>query len=116
MIELRDAITMASLAIALLSVILVSRNSRKATAVQMQNVDLTRIRDLRHELAETKSELHEVKVQAAQLAAQLTAANEAGVEAAKREAEMLMYARMPGVTIEDWRDRFDVPPAIGSRR
>ncbi len=116
MIEMRDAITMASLAIALLSVVLVSRNSRKATMVQMQNVDLTRIRDLRHELAETKSELNAVKEQVSGLSIQLDAANERSLAHARREIEMLQYARMPGVTIDDWLEHFDQAPPELDRR
>jgi hypothetical protein len=123
-IELRDAITLAALAVSLLSVILVSRNSRKATSVQMQNTDLTRIRDLRHELAETKTELSQtrseltvVKGQVADLSIQLDAANERSLQHARREIEMIQYARMPGVTMEDWLEHFDqVPPELGPRR
>lgn len=110
MIEFRDALTMLTLLIAATSVILVSRNARRATLVQAQNTDLTRIRDLRSELAETKTELHEVRVQATQLAAQMNAANEAAAIAYRQRAEMLMYARMPGVTIEDWLKHFDQSP------
>lgn len=111
MIELRDLISMGALLVALLSVILVSRNSRRATTVNAQAVDLTRIRDLRHELGEAKSELDSVKKQVTDLARQLTEASDAATQAYRDRAEMLRYARMPGVTLEDWLARFDTGPA-----
>lgn len=116
-LETRDLLTILSLVIAALSMIVVSRNARRATAVQTEATDLARIRDLRVELAETKKELHEVKVQATQLAAQVGAANEAATIAYRLRAEMLIYARMPGVTIEDWLRHFDqAPPELNSRQ
>jgi septal ring factor EnvC (AmiA/AmiB activator) len=116
-LETRDVLTLLSIVVAAISIVLVSRNARKATAVQAQNVDLTRMRDLRHELSETRAELretrkelHEVKSQASELAAQVTATNEAMTAAYRQRAEMLIYARMPGVTIDDWLRHFDQEP------
>lgn len=115
-LETRDMITLLSVLVALASMVIVSRNARRATAVQAQNTDLARIRDLRSELAETKHELDEVKKQATQLAMQVTAANEAATVAYRQRAEMLLYARMPGVTIEDWLRHFDqTPPELTER-
>lgn len=118
--ELRDVLTILSILVAAASVIIVSRNARRATAVQAQNTDLARIRDLRAEVAETKAELgetrqemHRAKGEAMQLAVQVQTMNEALTKAYQRHAEMLMFARMPGVTIEDWVQRFDqAPPEI----
>jgi len=116
-LETRDVLTICSLLVAALSMILVSRNARRATAVQAQNTDLARIRDLRSELAETKTELDETRAQvnrarteALQLAVQVQTMNDALTQAYQRHAEMLMYARMPGVKIEDWLARFDQTP------
>lgn len=116
-LETRDVLTIASLIVAAISMILVSRNARRATAVQAQNTDLARIRDLRSELAETKSELgetrqevHRARTEALQLAVQVQTMNDALTQAYQRHAEMLMYARMPGVKIEEWLARFDQAP------
>lgn len=106
-VELRDVIAVFSVLVAVISVVLVSRNARRATAVNAQNLDLARIRDLRAELKETKDELDNVRKQASELATHLTEANERAISYARNEAEMLRYARMPGVTIEDWLRRFD---------
>lgn len=105
--ETRDVITILSVLVAVASMLLVSRNARKATAVNAQNLDLARIRDLRAELKETKEELDGVRKQVAELAALGAEANERAITYARREAEMLRYARMPGVTIDDWLQRFD---------
>ncbi len=114
-IETRDLITLFSVLVALISMIVVSRNSRKATAVQTENVDLARIRDLRIELRETKDELDHVKGQVAKLSRQLTEASDAATEAYRERAEMLRYARMPGMDLEGWLARFDSrPPGITS--
>jgi hypothetical protein len=107
MIELRDAIAFGSLFVAVVSMLIVSRNARRATAVNAQNLDLARIRDLRIELKETKDELDGVKRQARELNAHLAEANDRAISYARREAEMLRFARMPGVTIDDWLRRFD---------
>jgi hypothetical protein len=113
-IELRDLIAMLSIIVALGSMLIVSRNARRATNVQTENVDLARIRDQRAELRELKDELVHVKEQVTALNAQLTAANERSLAYAQREIEMMQYAQMPGVTIEDWRRRFEIPPAVTS--
>lgn len=122
-LEMRDLLTILSILVAAGSMILVSRNARRATAVQAQNTDLARIRDLRSELAEAKSELgetrqevHRTKTEAMQLAVQVQTMNDALTAAYKRHTEMLMYARMPGVTIEDWLRHFDqTPPELTPR-
>lgn len=114
-LDIRDVLMGVSLLIAAASMILVSRNARRATAVQRQNTDLTRIRDLRNELRETKDELDVVREQATLLNRQLVEANGAATAAYRERAEMLRYARMPGVTLEDWISRFDAPPAINGR-
>lgn len=111
-IELRDIITFLSVLVAIGGMLLVSRNAQRATSVQAQNADLTRIRDQRAELREMKEELVHVKEQVTALTAQLTAANERSLAYAQREIEMMQYAQMPGVTIEDWRRRFEIPPAV----
>lgn len=112
--ETRDLITILAVLVSLASMLVVSRNARRATKVQAQNTDLTRIRDLRAELRETKDELTHVKDQATALSLQLNAAHERSIEFARKEIEMLQYARMPGVTMEDWLKRFDSPQAINS--
>jgi hypothetical protein len=114
--ETRDVIAILSIFAAVVSMIIVSRNARRATGVQLQNIDLTRIRDLRSELAEVTSELHRTKMQITELTVQVTAANEAATGAYRQQAEMLLYARMPGVTIEDWLRHFgQAPPALTER-
>lgn len=116
-LEMRDVLTILSILIAAGSMILVSRNARRATAVQAQNTDLARIRDLRSELAETKAELgetrqevHRAKAEAGKLAIQVQTINDSLSDAYRLHAEMLTFARMPGVTIEDWLNRFDQTP------
>lgn len=106
-IDFRDLVAILSVLVAIISMLIVSRNARAATSVNAQNLDLARIRDLRQELAETKTELHAVRQQAGELAKHLTEANERAVRYAQREAEMIRFASMPGTTIEDWMDRFN---------
>lgn len=106
-IELRDVLTGVVILVSVISMLTVSRNARRATSVQAENVDLARIRDLRSELKETKDELDAVKRQARELAEHMAEANDRAITYARREAEMLRYARMPGVTIDDWLRRFD---------
>jgi hypothetical protein len=65
-------------------------------------------------LRETKDELDHVKGQVKSLSLQMAAANDAAMEAMMQRQEMLRYAAMPGVTIEDWRKRFEVPPTISA--
>lgn len=111
-IEFRDLIALISACIAIGSMLIVSRNARRATNVQTQNTDLTRIRDLRAELREAKDELNHVKEQVTNLSMQLTAANERSMAYARREIEMMQYAHMPGMDIVMWRKRFESPPSI----
>jgi septal ring factor EnvC (AmiA/AmiB activator) len=106
-IESHDLIAGLSVLAALVSMLIVSRNARRATAVQTQNVDLARIRDLRQELRETKDELDHVKAQIGRLSRQLDEASTAATEAYRERAEMLRYARMPGMDLESWIRRFD---------
>jgi signal transduction histidine kinase len=106
-IELRDVIAIGSMLVAMASMFLLNRNTRRSLKVQAENTDLARIRDLRQETRELKDELDKVKSQATQLSEQITAANERAITYARREAEMLRFARMPGVTIDDWLRRFD---------
>lgn len=118
-VELRDWVALAAVVISLASMVIVSRNARRATAVNAQNLDLARIRDLRHELKETRDELREtrdeldkVKAQTSQLSLQLQEANDAAMDAYRERAEMLRYAQMPGMDIDTWLDRFS-PPQLG---
>jgi peptidoglycan hydrolase CwlO-like protein len=114
-IETRDLIAIFSVLLALVSMIIVSRNSRKATAVSTENADLARIRDLRVELRETKDELDHVKTQVGRLSRQLDEASAAATEAYRERAEMLRYARMPGMDLDGWLTRFDSrPPGLTS--
>ena len=106
-IDLRDLIALMSVVVAAASMLVVSRNARRATSMNAENLDLVRIRDLRSELTETKVELDGCRKQARELAGHLAEANERAITYARREAEMLRYARMPGVTIDDWLQRFD---------
>jgi hypothetical protein len=105
-----DIITVFSVLAAVTSMLLVSRNARKATAVQTENTDLARIRDLRAELRETKDELDHVKGQVTRLSRQLDEASEAASVLARNRAEMLRYAQIPGMDIDGWLARFNSPP------
>lgn len=115
MIEFRDLLALLAVVVSVTSVVLVTRNARRANAIHTQNVDLTRIRDLRSELRETKEELDAVKLQATKLIHQLEAANAAATEAIRQQHEMIRYGQMPGVDMQDWLARFDVPPSINGR-
>jgi septal ring factor EnvC (AmiA/AmiB activator) len=115
MIELRDVIAGLSVLLALASMIVVSRNARRATSVNAQNTDLTRIRDLRQELKETKDELDRARAQATQLTIQLQEANDAAMTAYRQRAEMLRFAQMPGMDIPTWLSRFAPPAALADR-
>jgi septal ring factor EnvC (AmiA/AmiB activator) len=115
-IETRDVLTFLSILAMLASMMVVSRNARRATSVQTENIELTRIRDLRAELRETKQELDEVKGQVTNLTRQLVEANDAAMDAYRARAEMLRWARMPGMDMPRWLGQFDAPPeAIGGR-
>lgn len=115
-VEIRDIITAVSVLVAFIGMMLVNRNAKRALRPAAENTDLTRIRDLRGELAETKAELTAVKGQVHTLSLQLTAANEDAMAAYRERHEMLRYARMPGVNIDDWLARFDqMPPELNGR-
>lgn len=113
--ETRDLVAILSILVAIASMIIVSRNARRATGVNAQNADLTRIRDLRSELRETKDELDRAKAQATQLTIQLQEANDAAMTAYRQRAEMLRFAQMPGMDMVTWIDRFAPPAAISGR-
>lgn len=114
-VDLRDLITAASVLVALVGMLLVNRNAKRALRPAAENTDLTRIRDLRNELRETRDEVDALKRQVAALDKQLIEANDFGMVMARERAEMLRYGRMPGVTMDDWLARFDQPPAVGGR-
>lgn len=122
-LEARDVIAIVSVLVAFGSMLVVSRNARRATSVNAQNLDLARIRDLRVELRETKEDLDKARVQVTDLNQQLVSlnqrvveANEAAMAAYRERAEMLRWAHMPGMSIDAWLDRFDAPPeSIGGR-
>lgn len=115
-IEVRDVVTFFSVIVALIGMLLVNKNAKRALRPAAENTDLTRIRDLRSELGEAKTELDMIKGQVHQLSIQLRAANEAATDAFRERQEMLRYARMPGVTIEDWIRHFDqAPPELNGK-
>lgn len=116
MIETHDLLTIAALFVSLLSMILVSRNARRATSVQTQNADLTRIRDLRAEVSDLKSDLDRAQQQVTRLARALDEANDAAMTLGRERAEMLRFARMPGMDLDTWIERFDSrPPPLNAR-
>lgn len=95
--------------------LIVNRNAKRATTVQNQSTDLTRIRDLRSELRETKDDLDRCKTQVTQLSRQLTEASDAALESYRERMEMIRYAAIPGMDMDQWRARFDppkLPPAL----
>jgi peptidoglycan hydrolase CwlO-like protein len=102
-LEVRDVLTILAIMVSLVTMIVVSRNARRATAVQTQNVDLARIRDLRSELAEAKSELDAVKTQAAELNRKLQVSNREASQAWTEVAELKRLAHRPGMTMETFR-------------
>jgi chromosome segregation ATPase len=108
-IDLRDLISALAVLVAAASMLIVSRNARRATSVQTQSTDLTRIRDLRMELRETKDDLDRCKTQVTQLSRQLTEASDAALESYRERMEMVRYAAIPGMDMSQWRARFDPP-------
>lgn len=112
--EPRDVIAFVSVLVALLGMVLVSRNARRATSVQSENADLVRIRELRIELRETKDELDHVKSQVERLSRRLDEANDAATTAYRDRAEMLRVARTPGMDLDNWLVRFDSRPPLTS--
>lgn len=123
-VELRDLITMGSLVVSIVAMLLLNKNAKRALRPAAENTDLTRIRDLRSELAEARSETREMKMevdalkgQVHQLTIQVTAANDAATAAYQWRMEALNYARMPGVQMDDWLRRFDrMPPELNGRQ
>ncbi len=109
-IEIRDVITAASVIVSLVAMLLINRNAKRALRPVAENTDLTRIRDLRAELTEAKHECDTLRGQLHQLNIQAKAANDSAMDAYRERQEMLSFARMPGVTIEDWLARFDQAP------
>lgn len=97
--EFQHVIGILALLVSLASMLVVSRNARRATSVNEQTLALARIRDLR-------SELTEAETKTKQLSAQLTEATEFGNRMLRERMEMIRYAQMPGVGINDWLDRF----------
>lgn len=114
-LEPKDILQAFLLLATIVSVVVVNRNARRATAVNAENVDLARIRDLRSELTEAKVELDVVKRQVGEMMRQTQAANDAAYQAVRDREEMLRYGRMPGMDIERWLARFgdDRPQRIG---
>lgn len=120
MIELRDVLTGVLVLITLGSMLLVNRNARRANRVHAENIDLTRIRDLRHELTETRTELKQARGEVGELKGQIEAlmtqvarANGAVEDSYRLQMEMIRYARMPGTTLDDWLNRFGDVHALG---
>jgi septal ring factor EnvC (AmiA/AmiB activator) len=116
-IEIRDLITAASVLVALFGMLLVNRNAKRALRPAAENTDLTRIRDLRaeraeikQELTETRQELELVRNQVHRLSMQVEEASNAATQAYRDRQEMIRFAQMPGVTIDDWLRHFDRPP------
>jgi len=115
-IHTRDLVTLLSVIVALVIGLLANRNAKRALRPQAENTDLTRIRDLRAELTEAKHECDTLRGQLHQLNIQAKAANDSAMDAYRERQEMLSFARMPGVTIEDWLRRFDqAPPELNGR-
>lgn len=122
-IELRDILTAAAILGTFVSVYLVNRNAKRSWALQQkqaqaasENTDLTRIRDLRSEVTEANARITSLNARITEMEQHLTDANRRAMVYAQREAEMFRYARMPGVTMDDWLDRFDNGGSVTSIR
>lgn len=102
--DLKDAFALLVILVSVASTIMVSGNARRATTVQAENVDLSRIRDLRAELAETKIELDACRQQATELNRKLQIANREAGEAWTEVAVLRRMAYRPGMTIERLRE------------
>lgn len=109
-IETRDVLTALSILATFIAMWLVNRNAKRALRPQTENTDLTRIRDLRLELRETKTEVDALQGTVHRLTLQVAEANEAAMQAYRDRQEMLRYARMPGMDIDSWLRRFDQAP------
>lgn len=112
-IELRDLLTLGVLLASILSIAVVSRNARRATAVNAQNVDLARIRELRAELRETQSDLEACKDQVSELSRKLTVANRDGAQAWMELAELKRLAHRPDMTMVRFREYIGPLPTEG---
>lgn len=112
-LEPRDLFYLLGVVGAFISIYFVNRNAKRATAVQVENIDLTRIRDLRAELKEAKEEVAVLRQQVTEFAEQMAAINRARYEAERHREEMLRYGRMPGMSMADWLARFDDRQAAG---
>ncbi len=112
-IELRDLFYLVGVFGAFMSIYFVNRNAKRATAQQVENTDLTRIRDLRAELKEAKEEVEKLRAQMNGLAEQMADVSRARYEADRHREEMLRYARMPGMSMADWLSRFDDRQTLG---
>lgn len=124
MIDPQMALSVLAILAACLGPILISRNTRRATAVTAQGIDLQRIRDLRQETVELRAEVTQVrgemegaKGQATALRRQLEESNRRAeafreqAEVAWREvAEVRRLAHSPGMTIPVLLERIGPPP------
>lgn len=129
-LETRDLIAIVSVLAVIASMILTRRSARQATAVQVQNTDLNRIRDLRGEVKELRDEVRaareetssaraeasEARKETAQHRMQMVEMNAWGNRLLQERMEMIRFAQMPGVDIHQWLDRYgneDHPRPIG---
>lgn len=112
-IELRDLLSIVLAAITLLSIVVVSRNARRATAVNAENVDLARIRELRAEVRETQTDLDVCRTQVAELSRKLTVANRDGAQAWMELAELKRLAHRPDMTLVRFREYIGPVPEEG---
>ncbi len=105
-IELRDLIAILALLVSAAGMILVSRNARRATGVNEQQLTLARVRDLRNELTETETKLKGVNEQLDRAGTQLEEAEQFGRRMLMERMEMIRYAQMPGMDIGQWLARY----------
>ncbi len=117
---LREILTLVAaflvVSVSVVSMLLVSRNARRSTSVQLENVDLTRIRDLRSETKDLTEMLSKARGEADLFREKMIEMNEWGNGLLRERMEMVRYAQMPGVDINVWLDRYgdDSPHSIGS--
>lgn len=121
--ETRDLLTLMAILVSVTTMLVVSRNARKATSVQVQNTDLTRIRDLRsevrdltHDLQTARAESVALRSENAQIRDQMVEIHKFANQMLQDRMEMIRYAQIPGVSITDWLDRYgneDHPRPIG---
>lgn len=111
--EIRDFLAIGAVLISLAGMLLVNRNARRATGVQVVNTDLTRIRDLRAEVRDLTSDVQVARTEAASLRGenvetrrQMVEIHEFSNRLLRERMEMIRYAQMPGVDIHDWLDRY----------